>query len=449
MNRDPMRWLPLTVLFACADRLPPALDDATASRAALTGPVVSHDGLLSGSISTLAVDGAAAFDDVAFTVGRSPGAGPCPSGLGGLCLETDSPRLLGMTVADASGHAEIAWAVPTGLSGRTVALQAAIPRGAGGVDSVLTAVVQAVVDGIDADGDGFDATSDCDDADGTVHPGAAEVCDGVDTDCDAATTEDGLVSIGAVNYPTVGDAVWVAAPDATVNICAGTHTGALQVGRPVRLVGVAGAAATILDAASSAPVLDLDGVGTYLVEGLTLTGGTSGILVRDGLDLTVRNAVVTGNSSSASGSGIVEISPSWAPPTIRIEDSEISDNHCTTGSAASMAVGGGLYVSTATVTMDGAVFRDNSADRGGAAYLYLSAVTITGSTFHANASLQGDAGGLYVYSPTTDLVVVDSDFGTGAEENTPDDVFYFPSAQYTWFGAGESFTCSMSTNACQ
>ena len=41
----------------------------------------------------------------------------------------------------------------------------------------------------DGDGDGWDAVDDCDDADAAVHPGQAEVCDGLDTDCDVLTDE--------------------------------------------------------------------------------------------------------------------------------------------------------------------------------------------------------------------------------------------------------------------
>src|SRR5690606_36393039 len=36
----------------------------------------------------------------------------------------------------------------------------------------------------DADGDDVAACEDCDDDDATVYPGAEEVCDGVDNDCD-------------------------------------------------------------------------------------------------------------------------------------------------------------------------------------------------------------------------------------------------------------------------
>ena len=46
----------------------------------------------------------------------------------------------------------------------------------------------------DADGDGFGSTVDCDDDDATVYPGADELCDGLDNDCNAQVDE------GAVGF---------------------------------------------------------------------------------------------------------------------------------------------------------------------------------------------------------------------------------------------------------
>ena len=45
----------------------------------------------------------------------------------------------------------------------------------------------------DADNDGYTADDDCDDDNAAIHPGAAELCDGVDNDCD------GTVDIGATD----------------------------------------------------------------------------------------------------------------------------------------------------------------------------------------------------------------------------------------------------------
>jgi hypothetical protein len=57
-----------------------------------------------------------------------------------------------------------------------------------GQDGVDTAGLAAT----DEDGDGYFAADDCDDDDASVHPGATEVCDGEDNDCDGDVDEDVL-----------------------------------------------------------------------------------------------------------------------------------------------------------------------------------------------------------------------------------------------------------------
>ncbi len=69
---------------------------------------------------------------------------------------------------------------------------------------------------VDADGDGFAEPEDCNDTDATVFPGADELCDGVDQDCDGVVDND----------PVDGEAVWTDAdgdgygdPDTAAMVC--------------------------------------------------------------------------------------------------------------------------------------------------------------------------------------------------------------------------------------
>jgi len=72
--------------------------------------------------------------------------------------------------------------------------------------SLATVVLPA-----DADGDGYGADVDCDDQNSAVHPGAPELCNGVDDDCDGTTDEgcpgpDGGVAVDAAPGADAGPA---------------------------------------------------------------------------------------------------------------------------------------------------------------------------------------------------------------------------------------------------
>ena len=57
----------------------------------------------------------------------------------------------------------------------------------------------------DSDGDGWVYSEDCDDTDATAYPGASELCDGIDNDCDGDTDEDGAADASLWYADTDGD----------------------------------------------------------------------------------------------------------------------------------------------------------------------------------------------------------------------------------------------------
>ncbi|MCB9761336.1 MAG: hypothetical protein H6739_15950 [Alphaproteobacteria bacterium] len=79
---------------------------------------------------------------------------------------------------------------------------------------------------VDEDGDGVPADEDCDDNDATAFPGADEVCDGVDNDCDGLADND---AVDATTWYTDADADGYGA-DATAVVSCDAPTGTVAAG---------------------------------------------------------------------------------------------------------------------------------------------------------------------------------------------------------------------------
>lgn len=317
----------------------------------------------------------------------------------------------------------------------------------------------------DGDRDGYPAPADCDDGDPDVHPGAPERCNDVDDDCDPATGEDGVASVdGQGSYPTIGAAVAASAPGAVIRVCAGTWPENVVIAHDLWLEAPAGAAATVIDGSGLDPAVAVD-AGEVTLSGFTLTGGTSvgqggGLSVFGSDRVTLESCIVT-NNTSTDGAGIY----TYGAAQLALVDTTVSGN---TG-----GIGGGIAMNgdglASSLTMTGCTVADNVADEAGAGLVLFqvpsvqieatsivdnasldgggmivggSSITLTSSAVLRN-SATGAGGGVLLYAGLGELVSIDSDWGTGADDNVPTDVTIPGIGTWAAYGAGASFDCTV------
>ncbi|GEM_PF-1854167 len=259
----------------------------------------------------------------------------------------------------------------------------------------------------DADGDGHLSDEDCDDDDASVYPGASELCDGVDRDCDGVVTDGGVVTfttVAGVTTELTGDfaagtewsaAAVVLSEAGTLELCPGTFYVGLTLSADVTVRGLDGAETTTLSAAGSGAVItvETDGVGVSII-GVSLTGGAGG---------------ACGSTEDATHGGGVCCN---AAATVSLSQAAVHDNQATYGAGLSLegcdlvledtelndnqgSYGGGLYVTDATVTITDTSFSGNTAggEGGGALFEDMAAVALTRTVFTGGVANKG--GGLH------------------------------------------------------
>jgi hypothetical protein len=225
---------------------------------------------------------------------------------------------------------------------------------------------------------------DCDETSTTVHAQHDEICDTVDNDCDAGTSEYGVISVGSTAYTSLAAAVAAAGSGEEVMLCDGTHSAAVTTSVPLTLRSLNGAEHTTLDGGGSGTVITMGD--DLVLDGLTLTGGagiTGGAIdgsVGGTAALTVTDCLIYGNEAS-SGGGIYAYDLDMT-----ITGSEVYGNVAT-------AYGGGLYVAGGSDLELGSMeIQGNEAVYGGGAYF--EDLVITGGGFHDNFADYG--GGMYL-----------------------------------------------------
>ena len=293
---------------------------------------------------------------------------------------------------------------------------------------------------LDSDGDGYgdaadsvlaceqasdrveDAT-DCDDGDGDVYPGADEICDGIDNDCDTETDESGAIGeqtwyidsdgdgFGDSNDPgtlacdapsgtvSVGgdcnDAAVGVNPDAA-EVCDGEDTDCDSSTSEDGMVDFTDAAGTSTDVtatfsggtASSPAAVTLSDEGTY-----TFCDGTYYVDLEIEADVTLTSQ--SGGAALDGGDSVSIINMEVDGLSVGISDLTLQNGNGdgTLPESSTTASGGGINCSSdpavlnSTVTIEGVTFdSNNSNELGGAIASYGCDFEITDSVLTGNSS---------------------------------------------------------------
>ena len=302
-------------------------------------------------------------------------------------------------------------------------------------------------DCVDGDGDGYgrqgydtsgcaEADHDCDDADARTYPGAHEICDAVDNDCDGQADDDCITCDLEVpgTQATIQEAIDDAADGQTVCVDAGTyHENVVLSSHDVRIVGLGGAALTIIDGVGAGPVVTMDSGQdpATVLERFTLTNGWAtegGGLMLDGASPTLRDLVVCDNVADDGGGVFMNAS---SPTLTRVE---VTGNEAVRGGGIFVAnastpelayttisdnlasgfesAGGGLYSESSSPTFSAVVVSDNwttdSGAHGGGLCILEAPAVLTNVAVVGNWT-EGDGangGGIYIDDNGTEMTHV-------------------------------------------
>lgn len=181
----------------------------------------------------------------------------------------------------------------------------------GGSSSDGTAVGDSSTGVVDADGDGFPVSDDCNDEDPYVFPGAPEICNLRDDDCDDVVDQGRSVP---THFETIVEALSEAEAGDVICVGPGIWYETLDLSAGVMLQSAEGSANTTLSAPADTSVVRVVESDEVTVRGFTITGGVSnrgaGIEVTDSVGVVLEDLVVVGNQqvqrgATCTGSGIL------------------------------------------------------------------------------------------------------------------------------------------------
>jgi predicted outer membrane repeat protein len=250
-------------------------------------------------------------------------------------------------------------------------------------------------DEFDADGDGDDSSNyggtDCDDQNVAIYGAAPEICDGFDNDCNATTTEEGIVSVGSQVFIRIQDGIDVAVAGDTVSVCDGAFFESLTIDEAISLRSLNGPTKTTISAANTGGAPVVVNASDALISGFTITGGEGNPSA--GMDL---------------GGGVHFTDAAGA---LTIEASDIVNNFALRGA--------GIY-SAGTLTLDDVTVSGNLATEWGGGIGSEGGLLLRDSSIEGNEATDG--AGVYLFSPSGLVFALSMDSSSSVNDNAASDM---------------------------
>lgn len=304
--------------------------------------------------------------------------------------------------------------------------------GDGGSDGGTTTVV-------DNDNDGSPYGEDCDDADPDVYPGATEICNGKDDDCDPSTDEADWIEADGMQWGSLQEAIDGVTEGEAVKVCSGIYAERITIDRDVLVFSELGADYTFVDATGmEGSALTVTG-GVVTFAGFTIMGGSGadhrgegtllggGVFVSAPAQLQLSEVAVSGNSADEGGGVFAD-----EGVILNIVSSEISGNRATFGAGLSGVEAEILLGSTE-------VSGNEATDHGGGMAGREVVFRVSSGDVIENVAAFG--GGASTIEDST-IVVLGCNWGeAGDEDNLPEDV-WTSEGSYVEYGESSTFTCN-------